>query len=47
MGMRGASYKVARIVGAVDAIKKGTVGKRVARRTVGKATGRAMGKLLN
>jgi hypothetical protein len=45
MNIRSMLYKAARIMGDVNAIKKGTVGKRVARRTVGKATGRAMGKL--
>ena len=40
MGLRNALYKVAaRIMGDVNALRRGKVGKRVARRTVGKATG--------
>ncbi len=42
---RGVLYTVARILGDVSAVQKGTVGKRVARRIVGKATGRGIGKL--
>ncbi len=45
MGLRNALYKVARIMGDVNAVKKGKVGKRVARRAAGKATGRSLGKL--
>lgn len=42
---RGALYFLARILGDVNAVKKGTVGKRIARRATGKATGRALRKL--
>ncbi len=35
----------ARIMGDVNAVKKGKVGKRVARRVAGKVTGRGLGKL--
>ena len=45
MSIRGLLYTVAKLMGDVNAVKKGTVGKRVARRTVGKATGRTMRKL--
>lgn len=38
-------YKVARILGDIDAVKKGTVGKRIVRRAAGKATGRLLRKL--
>lgn len=38
-------YRLARFLGDVNAVKKGRVGKRIARRLVGKATGRAIGKL--
>jgi hypothetical protein len=38
-------YKLARILGDVNAVKKGTVGRRVARRAAGKLTGRGLGKL--
>jgi hypothetical protein len=36
---RGLLYTLARLMGDVSAVKKGTVGKRVGRRVVGKATG--------
>ncbi len=42
---RGILYMLARLLGDVNAVKKGKVGKRVARRTVGRATGRGLGKL--
>lgn len=38
-------YTVARILGDVNAVKKGRVGKRIARRAAGKATGRALRNL--
>ena len=38
-------YKTARILGDVNAVKKGKVGKRIARRTAGKATGKTLRKL--
>jgi hypothetical protein len=43
--LRSALYKSARILGDVNAVKRGTVGKRVGRRVTGRATGRALGKL--
>ena len=42
---RGFLCKAARILGDVNAAKKGKVGKRVAKRVAGKATGRSLGKL--
>lgn len=42
---RSVLYKVARILGDVNAVKRGTVGKRIARRAAGRATGRGLGKL--
>ena len=45
MGVRSSLYKAARIMGDVNAVKKGKVGKRVARRAAGKATGRTLRKL--
>ncbi len=36
---------VARILGDINAVKKGTVGKRMARRAAGKATGKMLRKL--
>ena len=35
-------YTLARLLGDVNAVKKGKVGKRVGRRLVGKATGRGL-----
>ena len=45
MGLRSALYTIARLMGDVNAVKKGKVGKRVARRAAGKVTGRSLGKL--
>jgi len=45
MGLRSALYTIARLMGDVNAVKKGKVGKRVARRADGKVTGRSLGKL--
>jgi len=45
MGLRSALYLIARLMGDVNAVKKGKVGKRVARRAAGKVTGRSLGKL--
>lgn len=38
-------YFLAKILGDVNAVKKGKVGKRVAKRVAGKATGKVLGKL--
>lgn len=43
--MRNLLYKLARILGDVDAVKKGRAGKRLGRRAAGKATGKGLGKL--
>jgi len=42
---RGLPYLIARLLGDVSAVQKGTVGKRLARRAAGKLTGRGLGKL--
>lgn len=42
---RGILYQLAKFLGDVSAVNKGTVGKRVARRAAGKASGRLFGKL--
>lgn len=42
---RGLLYFLARILGDVNAVKKGKVGRRIGRRAAGKITGRGMGKL--
>jgi hypothetical protein len=38
-------YKLARLLGDVQAVKRGRVGRRVGRRITGRATGRALRKL--
>ncbi|TYO97035.1 hypothetical protein [Desulfallas thermosapovorans] len=42
---RGILYGAAKLLGDVNAVRKGTIGKRIARRAAGKATGRLLGKL--
>jgi len=42
---RGLLYWIAKLLGDVNAVQKGTVGKRIARRAAGKATGKALRKL--
>lgn len=42
---RGTLYKLARLLGDVNAVKRGRVGRRVGRRIAGKATGRGLGRL--
>ncbi|WEY91176.1 hypothetical protein P5624_12825 [Bacillus subtilis] len=43
---RGFLYTLARILGDVQAAKKGTLGKRIARRAAGKATNKLMRKVI-
>ena len=42
---RGILYWLAKFLGDVSAVRKGKVGKRIARRVVGKGLGRGIGKL--
>jgi len=42
---RGSLYKLARILGDVQAVRRGRVGRRVGRRVAGKFLGRGMGRL--
>lgn len=42
---RGWLYRIAKFLGDVNAVKKGKVGKRIARRAAGKMTGRGLRKL--
>jgi len=42
---RGLLYRLARSLGDVNAVRKGAVGRRLARRAAGKASGRLLGKL--
>jgi hypothetical protein len=44
-GLRSALYAIAKLLGDWNAVKRGTVGKRVARRIAGKATARGLGRL--
>lgn len=44
-GIRSTLYKAAKLMGDANAVKKGKVPKRIARRTAGKIAGRALGKL--
>jgi hypothetical protein len=37
-------YKLARLLGDIAAVRKGKVGRRVARRLAGKGTGRMLGR---
>jgi hypothetical protein len=43
--MRNFLYIVARIMGDVNAVKKGKVTRRIGRRAAGKITGKGLGKL--
>lgn len=45
MKARGFLYKLARMMGDVNAVKRGRVGRRVARRAAGRATGKALRRL--
>ena len=45
MSTRGFLYALARLLGDINAVKRGTVGKRIGRRVAGKLTGRGLGKL--
>jgi len=45
MGFRSFLYTLAKGMGDVNAVKKGKVGKRVARRAAGRATGKTLRKL--
>ena len=42
---RGFLYLLAKLLGDVQAVRRGRVGKRIARRAAGKITGRGLGKL--
>ncbi|MDP4549828.1 hypothetical protein Q9251_02925 [Alkalihalobacillus macyae] len=45
MGLKSNIYKFLRIWNDIDAVRKGTIGKRVGRRVTGKITGKVMGRL--
>ena len=42
---RGALYTLAKVLGDVQAVRKGRVGQRIGRRVVGRIAGRRMGRL--
>lgn len=42
---RGFLYLLARVLGDVQAVRKGRIGTRIGRRLVGRATGRGLGRL--
>ena len=44
-GTRGLLYKLARLIGDVNAVKRGRVGRRISRRIAGRATGKGLGRL--
>lgn len=43
--VRSVLYRIARLLGDVNAVQKGRVGRRVGRRLAGRATGRGLGRL--
>lgn len=43
--MRGFLYWLAKILGDVNAVKRGKIGQRIVNRAAGKLAGRAMGKV--
>jgi hypothetical protein len=45
LSTRSLLYTLARILGDVNAVKKGKVGRRIARRATGKLTGRGLRRL--
>ena len=46
MNIRSLLYWLARILGDVNAVRRGRIGQRIVRRVAGKATGRALRKTL-
>lgn len=46
MNIRSLPYLVARLLGDVNAVRRGRIGQRIVRRLAGKATGRAMRRML-
>ena len=45
MGFRSWLYTLARLLGDINAVKKGKVGRRIARRAAGKVTARGLWRL--
>lgn len=44
-GFRSFLYTLAKILGDINAVRKGTIGKRIAKRAAGKVTGKLLSKL--
>lgn len=44
-GFRGFLYWLGKLLGDINAVKRGRVGRRIGRRYTGKVTGRGLGKL--
>ena len=42
--MRNLLYVMAKLLGDINAVKRGKIGKRIARRVAGKITGRCLGR---
>jgi len=42
---RGTLYQLARLLGDIQAVKSGRVGRRIGRRVTGRITGRGLGRL--
>lgn len=45
MGLRSLLYALARLLGDLGAVRRGTIGKRIVRRAAGKVSGRLLGRL--
>lgn len=45
MKFRSLLYSLAKLLGDINAVKKGRVGRRIGRRVVGRAAGKGMGRL--
>ncbi|MDQ4143922.1 MAG: hypothetical protein M3198_09310 [Actinomycetota bacterium] len=45
MSTRSWLYRIARLMGDAQAVKRGRVGRRIGRRVAGRATGKLLGKL--
>ena len=44
-GFRSLLYSLAKLLGDINAVKRGRVGRRIGRRVVGRAAGKGMGRL--
>jgi hypothetical protein len=44
-GFRSLLYLIARLIGDLSSVRRGTIGKRIARRAAGRVLGRGMGRI--